>query len=36
MTERACLPEPPCDIRTVTASPPWLAQWVANASLNSL
>ncbi len=33
MTERACLPEPPCDCLTVTVSPVLAFQYFANAAL---
>ena len=35
MTERACLPEPPCDCRIVTFSLAFACQCLANAGLNS-
>jgi hypothetical protein len=35
ITARACLPEPPCDIRTVKVSPVCCCHWSAKALLNS-
>ncbi len=35
ITERACLPEPPCELLIVTVSPVCACQCAANAALNS-
>ena len=35
MTDRACLPEPPCEFFTVTVSPVLAFQYLANAALKS-
>ena len=35
MTDRACLPEPPCDCRTATTSPDFASQALAKLALRS-